>query len=213
MRIDNKTTIKNKPLIDIVYILDSSGSMYGEKYNNALEGLKTEFKLLSENTESDYSFSLNEFSNVHKFHFFVEKNVAGINNLLNRIRCISGSTCLNDAIVLTLEKIKKEKREGSQVLVNILTDGEEYGSYKYTAFEAANKIKECQKLGFTITFSGTKQDTQNAIQRYQIDESNTITHDNTGEGIKKMSLMRSASTVLYSKKLMSGEDVSKNFYN
>lgn len=74
-------------------------------------------------------------------------------------------------------------------------------------------IATCEARGFTITFIGTKNDTQFVVNNLNINSSNTLVHDNTGEGVKMSFQTQATATAVYRKSLEQGEDVSVGFYS
>lgn len=74
-------------------------------------------------------------------------------------------------------------------------------------------IATCEARGFTITFIGTKNDTAYIVRHLNIDFSNTLVHDNTGEGVKMSFQTQATATTQYRKSLEKGEDVSRGFYS
>lgn len=217
MRIDNKQPIKveNQNItVDIVYILDSSGSMMGSKYNEGKNGFIEEFNTLSSQVDINYSFTLIEFDRYDRIrtHFYKENNKTIISSKLETLRVFGDMTALHDAVGNTLTTLLKDNR-GNKTLVSIITDGDNNDSRVFNSNSVKELISKCEKEGFTITFIGTEKDTNVAIRSYGISKSNTLTHDNTGDGFRKMSATRTSATLNYSKKLMKGEAVTEEFYS
>lgn len=210
-----------------VHILDSSGSMSGSKYNNAVEGVNADIKqaqtIAATTPGLTSTMSVIEFSNGVKEHSFMQPV-----NMAKPIpaKCMNGGTALYQTIGETIEKILSKKKKGDKVLLKIFTDGEEAGSRgKYAPIERgytnnptsptlAALIKKVQEQDdFTVTFVGTKYDTERMIKNLNVDASNTLVHDNTAQGVK-MSYQRGAgATAMYLSSAMAGEDVSKGFYS
>lgn len=202
---------EDKPTIHIVNILDVSGSMEGDKFNNALTGIFKETKEFKNSDEINYLTTLYTFSWYSEIleHFF--KKPVGIISLKPILRC-SGMTALYDAIGKVLIKTKNLHSVNEKVLVNIFTDGEENNSKIWNAPKVKNLIKECKELGFTITFVGTGYDVNRMKKVLDIDDSNTLVHDNTGESVEKAFKTRSAATKNFSEKVLKGEDTLLGFY-
>lgn len=214
MRIDNKVPIKveDNRIIKVAYILDSSGSMQGSKYDTAVQTLKAEVNTLLD-SGMNYSFTINEFSNTSNFLLKNETLTPAINAGLNKIRGIYGGTALYDAIGETLTYLKETKKPDESVLVSILTDGQEEHSFKYGRAQINSMIKESEQNGFTINFIGTKFDADKVVRDLGIKWSNIATHDNTASSIGNTVVMRTSATLNYSKKLMRGEAVTEEFYS
>lgn len=199
-----------KPVIHIVNILDASSSMEGSKFDNALKGINSEFKELRESKDITYLGTFVSFSYRNQINTLVsKKSVHQIQHLAPRA---DGMTALYDAIGRTLTQVKKEHVAGEKVLVNIFTDGQENNSTTWNAGTTQELIKECEALGFTVTFVGTPTDVADVVKRLSIKASNTLTHNNTGAGVEASFKTRSAATKTYSAKVLRGEDVSVGFY-
>jgi uncharacterized protein YegL len=205
---------KNTPIptIHIVHILDCSGSMSGSKYNTALSGLNEELNVLKQNNDASYTYTFVEFESTVRKPQYVLSPITDI----NKVSAIhpTGMTALYDAIGQTLKEIKaKRTNKDEKVLVNIFTDGEENNSRSYNSRDIEKLIKDLESEGFTVTFVGTKGDIANIVRTVGIDISNTMSHDNTVRGIQKVAKSRMEATVLYSKAVANGEEVSRGFYS
>lgn len=238
MRVENIGGTPQKPImhaahigavtIHNVHILDSSGSMSGVKYNNAIKGINADIaqsKSVATTTLGLTStMTIVEFSNHNSARFepFM-KPIALTKNLT--LRNMGGKTALYETIGLTIEKLLQNKQKEDKVLLKIFTDGEENNSLgKYASPDKGwgrNKtspilsalIKKVQdEDNFTVTFVGTVHDTQTMIKNLNVDESNTLVHDNTAQGVKKSFETSAGATMLYMASASRGEDVSKNFY-
>lgn len=204
-----------KPKIHNIYLLDESGSISGDKLTNAVNGINKEIENLQKETTIDY------IQTVVRFEGFTVKTPL-FNVPIHQSHVITpnhkgGYTPLYQAIGETLEKLVtlNELNPETKILVKIFTDGNENSSQgKYKDVKViSNFIKDCQhSLGFTITFVGTQIDVDYTINRLNIDESNTLVHDNTKEGVKEAFEKSYKSTVEYSNKVVKGEDVLVGFY-
>lgn len=201
----------SKPTIHNVFILDSSGSMMGGKYDAALKGINLEIEALKKQTEVNYIQTIVEFSNYIENKIWM-RPLLEIPNFQGR--CFGGGTALYDAVGKTLDKLltSPEKSRDDKVLVKIFTDGEENTSISYNLRSLTQKIEDAEKAGFTITFEGTSSDVNYVIKNLNIKQSNTKIHDNTAAGIERSVQARVGATMLYAKSVVRGEDVSTNFY-
>lgn len=183
-----------------IVILDRSGSMRGEKYRAAVEGIKMDYDTCKKEGFKSYTFAQFDDTYDCKTYDFTQE----LEFLLPK-----GWTALYDAIYNTLTNTIIP--EGDKVLVKIFTDGEENHSCK-SAFEVQQLIKSCEAKGYTITFVGTRHDVlviQNALS---IDASNTAIHDNTGAGVQEVFRVSAQATSLYTKSIANGEEVTKGFF-
>lgn len=207
----DKDKITNKVIHD-VYILDASGSMgnpeyTGDKAYYALQGC------LENVNDNNHLKTICVFSGSREIYFpYIKTNTIITENKLRKYWS-HGMTALNDAIMETLSKFDNISTD-NVVNVKIFTDGGENDSkkYRYLNKEVSEKIQECEVKGWTISFIGTEYDVQKAMLRYSIDESNTLVHDNTGEGFKKaMNTTRSAMKTFKSR-VSRGLDTTYGFY-
>jgi len=199
---------REPPLIHNVHILDSSYSMHGKKFNNALEGIKLEIENLKKSKDVEYFQTLAYFK---KDTPYIEYKRIPISKAY--IGCIDdyNNTPLYDTIKEVLYYLLSIYRSDEKILIKIFTDGENnYGRTR--SHEINTLIQKCEKAGFTITFVGTLQDVQNVQYNLSIKDSNTLVHNNTADGIKKAFERTMCATEVYSKKVIAREDVSEGFY-
>lgn len=216
MRVDN-TTVQSQsqsqtdvPDVHNVTILDGSGSMSGSKYDNACKGIQLDFDTCK--NEGFKSFTFVEFNSAKSIttHCFMSSFDVKL-----KFNGANGGTPLYQTIGQTLERLLKEVPKGDKVLVKVFTDGdhnEYYGKYS-TVEELKPLIATCESKGYTITFIGTANDTTKIVRNLGLDISNTLVHDNTGEGVKMSFQTQAFATTQYRKSLEEGEDVSRGFYS
>lgn len=205
---------KGKETVHIVNILDLSSSMGDQgKISRALEGLNSEVKNLSKNTDADYFYSLTTFSYRHliekKFDRTPIQSVGNINASAH------GMTALNDAVGLTLSDLKS-KSKNERVVVSIFTDGEENASQRFSNTDISRLVEECQALGMVITFIGTEKDTKDVIKNYKIHASNTLSHDNTSRGVSASFDSKFGATMNFMAEVSRGvaqEELTTGFYS
>lgn len=200
----------------VVDVLDRSGSMGNRRWEsskiyNAVKGIETSIKGLVKDEKKlgvkyeyiliyfDTSIDIVDKTSVSKA--FIPKDVDG-----------RGGTALNDAILKAIEvSLKERSSHMDKILINVYTDGGENAS-KRRHTDVSKRIAEVEKEGVTVTFIGTKYDTDQAISRYGICESNTVSYDGSAQGlVETMSMTRSARTN-YTIAAQAGEDVTKGFY-
>lgn len=208
---DKKNTTKTKlPTIHNVFILDASGSMIGGKFDNAIKGINDEISELKNSKDAIFTQTIVDFAEAYDIQqrFIMQP----IKDVIDYNSSTRGSTALNDAIVETLNLIKSKIKTGEKVLVKIFTDGGENASRKYSRENVKSLIKDCESIGFTITFVGTEFDTNSAINNYGIHSSNTMVHDNTAMGMKMSMRGSTIATKSYAVKVAAGEEVLTGFF-
>lgn len=198
-----------RPLIHVVDVLDSSGSMSGGKYDAATKGINIGIKdLKTDKAEVDYTYTMCDFSDDIRFPH-VTVPLTSVETFRGRTR---NSTSLYDAIGETIQKVSQAKGSDDKVLVNIYTDGQENSSKFYRADQISKMIEELSTQGWTFTFIGTAGDVRYAQDKLKFHASNTLVHDNTAESLARGMSVNSVARSTYSTKVAAGEDVSKDFY-
>lgn len=99
-------------------------------------------------------------------------------------------TPLYDAIGETILKmdgaLEMEKNNPYNVLVTILTDGEENASKTFSGASVAAMIEERRKRGWVFTYIGANQDVEKVAKTLNIDVSNVLSYQSTEGGTKDM---------------------------
>ena len=185
-----------------VVILDGSGSMMGDKYHAAEEGVKADYKLCQEQGFADYL--LVEFSSNYTEKYY--KNWEPI-----KFNPKYASTALYSTIVGSLSKVYEQYEATDKVLVQIFTDGQDTDSPRSRG-GAAEIIKKFNDRGWTVTFVGTEYDVQFIQSNLNIDDSNTLVHDNTAEGITMAFGKYRSATRSFTKNVSEGKETTRNFF-
>jgi len=194
------TPIKSTKLHKVV-ILDGSGSMQGDKYNNAELGVKQDYEACKKEF-NDYL--LVEFSNY---------NTSVLYNFTTplKFKPSYGGTALYDTIVQVFTTLLNTP-EDEKVLVQIFTDGEDLHSIPQSKQKAKQLIEQFNAKGWTVTFVGTEHDVAFVQANLSIDSTNTLVHDNTAKGVKSSFETYTAATSLYTKAVKQGESVTRGFF-
>jgi len=199
MRVRTNTSVKldEEKVVDFlpILVLDSSGSMRGSKYDNAVIGLR---KLVQEFKQGIFI----EFSSDIKVQEF--KN----GTITNKFQY--GGTRLNDTIKEVYDLVQEKNKK---CLINIFTDGEESHSYNITTFKVKELIKKIIEDKHTFTFQCTKEDLNTIKNTYGVPESNILTYENNAEGVQYAFKMSMEATRMYKSSLAKGEDVTLGFYS
>ena len=211
MRFDiKKAKVGDKPTIYDVYILDASGSMNSQnKFSNAKQGIKENFEESSQMQETNNIPVLCVFS--YGTQRTITFGMEECTKVLSSARA-TGGTALNDAIGNTIYVIKNRLKEGEKVIFKIFTDGQENSSREFNYNQIARLMQECGE-DWTFTFVGTAYDTDMCTDNYKLDKSNTLVHDNTGEGFKKAMELTRGAMQTYSANVAMGKSVEVGFYN
>ncbi len=210
MRVDQKQVTSSQVKIHNVIILDGSGSMEN-KYINAIHGVKLDLETCKNERFKSYSFvEFNDHDRIttHNWLTPVDLVKLNFNGTLN-------GTPLYFTIGQTLERLLLEVPKEDKVLVKIFTDGQNtlnVGKYSNPK-ELQPLIVACEQRGFTITFIGTESDTLRIVKEVGINKSNTLVHNNTGEGVKTAFNIQAEATKGYTKRVANNENVTTEFYS
>ena len=199
-----------KKRVQDIYILDVSGSMGGDKYVSAVAGIRKCITDNIKNPDVEMITTVCTFNYPTNIQYPILKEKTTEKLLGVEFAKPNGMTALLDAIGRTIEMFKDSK---DAVLIKIFTDGAENNSRSFTPFAIKNLINECKSKGWTITFVGTEQDVLDIINRFGIDKSNTLSHDNTAQGIEVAYEVTRSAIANYSKSLSEGKNVTMSFFS
>ena len=202
---------KKNNIVDIVFILDRSGSMGGLEsdtiggFNSMLEKQrKIEGKAFITTVLFDDEYEL--------LHDRV--NIAKVNNITEKEYFVRGSTALLDAIGKTIAKEKAiqdtlEKNEkADKVLFIIITDGLENASREYNSATVKKLIEtQKEKYGWEFLFLGANIDAIETANTIGISAERAVNYKSDSIGTKKNydTLNKAVEEV------RSGKDLDKNW--
>ena len=172
-------------MIELVFILDESGSMRGlEKdtiggFNSTIDKQKKE--------DGDCLVSTVCFSNGQRvIHDRV--NLRYVKELTDKDYRPCGSTALIDTVASSIKHIRmvhkyirKEDRPDKTMFI-ITTDGMENASHKYSLGETKRMIEECKEKGWEFIFLAANIDAYETARDYGFDEESTVNYVNDEEG-------------------------------
>lgn len=239
------STTSSKPrngatLINIV--LDETGSMNScwdatiSSFNEYIGSQKT--------TEGDCSVSLYTFSTLGRYGGTIMRSAIDMNQTMqkardsgNDIRPVfenvpvqdvglltrenyrpNGGTNLYDAIGATIRNVESQlsgKESVPDVLVVIITDGEENASTEYRLDDIRKLIAAKEQEGWTFIYLGANQDAWQVGASFGLAKGQTMTY-NTDEMIETMNVLADATTSyrnLRSSGAVASGTVSRNFFD
>ena len=127
-----------KKRADVLFVLDTSGSMQGEPLDNAVAAMKNLFSKSAQdknytNIDNDDTLSLMSFnSNINQPYTVKGSNANDINLILSNLNA-GGQTALYDAIYKAIKEhnqIKQKEKEKKIDMIVFLTDGKDTASSK-----------------------------------------------------------------------------------
>ena len=180
----------------VVFIMDHSGSMYGNRGNMALSNFNEQIQELKSQADKHGQrtmVTLVEFSGEHNIKF-MEKPIGKVNEV-KEYNC-NGSTALNDTLAYMIGKMKNDvpelgvKELNHSVLFIIMTDGEENISKEFGGIKGRNKLKQIieemeKEDNWTFTFMGANLDVQkDIVGGMAFSAGNTMSFTSDVEGFK-----------------------------
>jgi hypothetical protein len=197
-------------------ILDESGSMESIKktviqgFNEIVQTIKgIELKF----PEQEHFISLVSFNSLeHKVLHFIDpaQKLEEINDTSYRP---NSGTPLYDAIGFGITKLKQHLADHTDynVLVTILTDGEENASKEYKGIDIKKMVDELKTHGWTFTYIGAEHDVESFAANISI--TNTLVFHKNKEDMDKMFAREAKARNAYSKKIHYKQEVNEGFYD
>lgn len=207
--------MKAKHQVHNLIILDESGSMDRIKrpiiqgFNELVQSIKGMEAQFPDQAHFISFVSFNSFRN--EIHHFVEP-VKLLDEIDDSKYRPDAMTPLYDAMGFSINKLKYhlEKVADYNVLVTIMTDGEENSSREYTGSAIQGMVRELKKDRWTFTYIGTDHDISSVAATLAID--NTLTFDNSPQGIQSMFEMERKSRAAFYGKIGSQEDLMMDYF-
>jgi hypothetical protein len=207
--------MENKHQVHNLIILDESGSMESIK-ENILQGLNEIIQTIKgiENQfpDQEHFISFITFNGLGKKVLHFMEPVSKLNVLNAASYNPDASTPLFDAMGTYILKLKNklEKVEKYNVLVSILTDGEENASVEYSGLAIRALVEELKEKTWTFTYMGTEHDVERMATSISI--TNTIKFSKQRESMDAMFEKEKFARRMYSDKIRKNESVKDNFY-
>jgi len=208
--------MKNKHQVHNLIILDESGSMESIK-KSIIEGfneiVQTVKGIQKNFPEQEHFISFVTFNGLGTKVMHFNEPVDKLQLIDENLYKPDASTPLYDAMGFSFAKLKQvlENQTEYNVLVTILTDGEENASKEYSG-SAIKKIIEDLKLNrWTFTYIGAEHDVEKFAASISI--TNTMNFSKNDADMHKMFLKESHSRTSYSEKIRMKRDTSANFYD
>jgi Mg-chelatase subunit ChlD len=197
-------------------ILDESGSMESIKttiikgFNEIVQTVKG---IQKEFPEQEHFISLVTFNGIgQKILHFIDP-VSKLELIDSARYRPDASTPLFDAMGNSFAKLRQvlENQENYNVLVTILTDGEENASVEYTGAAIKTLIEELKSKRWTFTYIGTDHDVVKFATSLSI--TNTLTFKKNNKDMEKMFEKEKSARAMYSHNIKSNLPTDDDFYN
>lgn len=176
----------NKTQIFNVIILDKSGSMNEIRkaaitgFNETLAGIKKAQEKYAETQE--HYITMVAFCSCSVDHIYDAVPVSEAEPLKEEDYMPCCMTPLYDAMGITLTELRKKVKDikDSTVVATIITDGYENASKEYDGNSIKNLVEDLKKEGWTFTYMGANQDSQDVGSSLNI--RNCVDFDFSGRG-------------------------------
>jgi uncharacterized protein YegL len=208
--------MEKKHQVHNLIILDESGSMSSIK-RTIISGFNELVQTIQGTAQSfpeqEHFISFVTFNGLGQKVLHFQDPVAQLNKINGDQYRPDASTPLFDAMGFSLNKLKAaiDGQTDYNVLVTVMTDGEENASTEYDSRAIKALVEELKAQRWTFTYIGTDHDVTAAAQRVGIN--NTMNFEKSEAGIKDMFYKEQSSRMLYYEKIQRKEDTRDDFFN
>ena len=207
--------MSTKHQVHNLIILDESGSMGAIKltiikgFNEIVETVK---EVEMQFPEQEHYISFVTFNGLGQKTLLWTEPVSKIDQISVISYQPKASTPLYDAIGSSCIKLSKELETvtACNVLVTILTDGEENASKEYSGKAIKELIEELKLNRWAFTYIGADHDVEKSALSISI--TNTITFHKTKADMKKMFAKERVGRHIHSQRIRDNVDTDKNLY-
>jgi len=208
--------MEKKHQVHNLIILDESGSMESIKttiiqgFNElvqTIQGIEKQFP------EQEHFISFVSFNGLgQKLLHFIDP-ASKLKQIDDKIYKPDASTPLFDAMGFSINKLKQslQGQTDYNVLVTILTDGEENASKEFSGNDIKKLVEELKQNRWTFTYIGTDHDVEKITLSLSIN--NTMIFAKSEAGIKDMFMKEQRARAKYSQKIRSKEDTTSNYFD
>lgn len=178
-----------KDLIELVFVLDESGSMWAltddtiNNYNKLLEERRKEGNCIVS------TIVFNKYRKVIHDRISIDK----VKNITTEDYIAGGTTALYDAVGATIDEIGRalsntpEEERPEKVMFVIITDGEENASVEYSQNDVLERIRhQKEKYNWDFSFIGANIDAEKAANDIGICSMDAFTYSNNSIGMQSV---------------------------
>lgn len=195
-------------------IVDESGSMEiirRQAFAGMNETLQTVRQMQEKYPNQEQRVTLVTFDTSHTTWHYDNTPAKRTKNLAWKEYCPGGGTPLYDAMGKAISKMNAQVGENDNVLVTVITDGEENSSQEWTLKMIRTMIEKLKKQHWTFTLIGTDNlDVETMAHSFAIDEHMEFTED--AEGTKRMFERERRSRERYNRCLAENTPISKGLF-
>ncbi len=175
--------MKSKSVFNLI-IVDESGSMSvirEQAFAGMNETLQTVRRMQEKYPDTEQRVTLVTFDSEHTKWHYDNVLAADTKDLDWKAYRPSAATPLYDAMGQAIAKVSAQTEEGGNVLVTVITDGEENCSKEWTLKMIRSMIEKLKKQNWTFTLIGTDNlDVETMARSFAIDEHLKFCQDKAG---------------------------------
>lgn len=205
--------MEKKHQVHNLIILDESGSMESIK-NTIIKGfnelVQTIHGIEKQFPEQEHFISFVTFNSLGTKFIHLVDPAGKLSQIDDRKYCPNACTPLFDAMGFALVTLKQALTDKSNynVLVTVLTDGEENNSKEYSVNAIKAMVEELKQENWTFTYIGTDHDVEKIALSISI--TNTLKFSRSDEDIKQMFDIDKNARIKYSKNVSMFANFSDN---
>jgi len=181
MKKQNET--KTKRVFNLI-IVDESGSMSvirKQAFSGMNETLQTVRQMQKQYPATEQYVTLVTFDSEHMKWHYDNTPASQTNNLDWKAYNPCAATPLYDAMGKSISKVNAQVEDGDNVLVTVITDGEENSSEEWTLKMIRTMVEKLKKQNWTFTLIGTDNlDVETMAHDFAIDEHLKFQQDDAG---------------------------------
>ena len=174
---------KTKRVFNLI-IVDESGSMSiirKQAFTGMNETLQTVRRMQKKFPDQEQRISLITFDTSHTTWHYDNTPALRTRNLEWKAYRPGGGTPLYDAMGMAISKMNAQVTDGDNVLVTVITDGEENSSVEWTLKMIRTMIEKLKEQHWTFTLIGTDNlDVESMAHSFAIDEHLEFRQDDEG---------------------------------
>lgn len=207
--------MEKKHQVHNLIILDESGSMESIK-NTIIQGfnelVQTIQGIEKQFPEQEHFISFVSFNGLGQKLLHFMDPVSKLKKIDDKTYNPDANTPLFDALGFSINKLKQslQGQNDCNVLVTILTDGEENASKEFSGSAIKELIEELKQNRWTFTYIGTDHDVEKIAISLSIN--NTMVFEKNESDIKRMFMKEQSARANYSKKIRFNQDTSSNYF-
>jgi hypothetical protein len=197
-------------------ILDESGSMECIKrtiiqgFNELVQTIKGIEKQFP---EQEHFISFVSFNGLGIKHLHSVEPASTLKEINSGNYMPDASTPLFDAMGSAINRLREslEGQSNYNVLVTVLTDGEENASVEFSAFDIRMLVEKLKMEKWTFTYIGTDHDVEKIALSLSID--NTMVFEKNDAHINEMFKKEQYARTKFSEKIRTNEDTTLNYFD